>query len=51
MNIRDNGFQLTLPLQLRKAQMAAVGLDPVDDELFPVEAIVLLGIALKEGMA
>ena len=43
--------ELSLLFQLSQAQMAAVGLDPVDHQLFPVKAVVLLGKAFKKRVA
>ena len=49
--LRHHGAELALLLELRKAQMRAVGPDALDHELFPVEAVVLLRVALEKAAA
>lgn len=49
--LRDDRLQLALALQLRQAQVGAVGPGPVNDELVTVEFVVLLRMRHEEGVA
>ena len=49
--LRDDRAQLPLALKLGKAEMYAVRLHAVDNELIPVEAVILLGVPVKEAAA
>ena len=42
--LRDDCLELALTLQLRQTQVGAVGLGPVDNELVPVESVILLRV-------
>ena len=46
--LRDDRLQLALALQLRQAQVGAVGPGPVNDELVTVEFVVFSGCAMKK---
>ena len=46
--LSDDRAQLSLLLKLRKLEMRGIGLYVIDNELFPVKSVILLGITGKE---
>ena len=49
--LRDDGLQLPLALQLGKAQVRAVGLGTVHDELVPMKFVVFLRMRHEKRVA
>ena len=49
--LSDDGSELSRLFKLRKLQVRRVGLNSVDNELFPMKAVVLLWVFNKESMA
>ncbi len=49
--LSDDRAQLSLLLKLGKLEMRGIGLYVIDNELFPVKSVILLGITGKERVA